>query len=94
MTIMQRIQREPALILGMVQATLALVVAFGLDLSADQVATILAVTAALLALVTRALVTPAGEVVAQQTPTRAPVAGPASTIPDGTPVSVVPLADF
>ena len=50
--------REPALVLGAVQAVLALVVAFGLDLSAEQVAGILAVSAAALAIVVRIKVTP------------------------------------
>ena len=50
--------REPALILGAVQAILALVVAFGLDLSTEQVGAILAASAAVLAVVTRSQVTP------------------------------------
>lgn len=92
MTPFQRIAREPALISGVVQATLALVVAFGLDLTADQVATILAVTAALLALVTRALVTPAAEVVAQRLPGKTVAeAAAGSPLPDGTPVALTAL---
>ena len=50
--------REPALILGLVQAAIALGVAFGLDLSIEQTGAILAVTAALLAVITRSQVTP------------------------------------
>lgn len=50
--------REPALILGVVQAVLALALSFGLDLSSDQMGAILAVTAAILALVVRAKVAP------------------------------------
>ncbi|MCB9377070.1 MAG: hypothetical protein H6515_14540 [Microthrixaceae bacterium] len=92
MTIAQRIAREPALVAGLVQSLIALFVAFGLDLTADQIATILAVTAAVLALVTRALVSPAAEVVAQQRPDeKTPIAGPSGPIPDGVPVAVVPL---
>lgn len=53
-----RIRNEPALVIGAVQAILALVIAFGFDLSNEQVGAILAVTAALLALVTRSRVTP------------------------------------
>ena len=49
--------REPALILGLVQAAIALAVGLGLDLSAEQTALILAFTAALLAVVTRSQVT-------------------------------------
>lgn len=50
--------KEPALLLGLVQAVLALVVAFGLDLSPEQIGAVLAATAALLSVVTRSKVTP------------------------------------
>jgi hypothetical protein len=50
--------REPALILGEVQAILALAITFGLDLSVEQVGAILAASAAVLAVVTRQKVTP------------------------------------
>ena len=50
--------REPALILGVVQAILGLLLAFGVDLTSEQIGMILAVTAAVLALVTRTKVTP------------------------------------
>lgn len=49
----EKLRNEPVLITGVVQAVLALVVAFGLDLSQEQVGAILAVTAAVLALVAR-----------------------------------------
>lgn len=52
------ITNEPVAIVALVEAVLALVVAFGLDLSGEQVATIVAVTTTLLAVVARALVTP------------------------------------
>jgi hypothetical protein len=55
---MDRIKAEPALVAGLVQAVLTLVVAFGLDLSTEQVAAILTVTGAVLALVVRSQVTP------------------------------------
>lgn len=51
-------KREPALILGFVQTVLALVLAFGVELDTEQVGAILAVTAAVLAVVTRQQVTP------------------------------------
>lgn len=57
-TIQQRIQREPALVTGIVGALIALGVAFGLDLTGEQIGAIMAVTTAVLALVTRAQVTP------------------------------------
>lgn len=49
-------KREPALILGLVQTVLALVLAFGVEVTSEQAAGILAVTAAVLALVTRQVV--------------------------------------
>ena len=52
------IRREPAAIAGVVQAVLALLVAFGLDLSPEQIGAILAVTAAVLGLVVRSQVSP------------------------------------
>lgn len=53
--------REPALIIGAVQAILALVVAFGLRLTTEQTGAILAATAAILAVVTRSQVTPVAD---------------------------------
>jgi 4-hydroxybenzoate polyprenyltransferase len=50
--------REPALILAAVQAVVALAVAFGLDLTAEQTGALLAVTAAVLGVVTRSQVSP------------------------------------
>lgn len=50
--------REPALILGVVQAVLAVAISFGVDLTPQQVGMILAATAAVLALITRQRVTP------------------------------------
>lgn len=46
-------KREPALFYGLVNAVIALVVSFGLELKPDQIGAILAVTSAALALVTR-----------------------------------------
>lgn len=53
--------REPALVLGAVQAVLALLIAFGLKLSVEQTGAILAATAAILAVVTRSQVTPVAD---------------------------------
>ena len=44
--------REPAMVLALVQAVIALVVAFGLNLAPDQIGAILAVTAVVLGLIT------------------------------------------
>ena len=51
--------REPAMVLALAQAVIALVVAFGLSLAPDQIGAILAVTAVILGLVTRSQVSPA-----------------------------------
>ena len=51
--------REPAMVLALVQAVIALVVAFGLNLAPDQIGAILAVTAVILGLITRSRVSPA-----------------------------------
>lgn len=55
---MSIIKSEPALVMGTVQASIALGVAFGLKLSAEQIGALLAFSAAALALVTRKMVTP------------------------------------
>lgn len=49
---------EPALILGAIQSAIALAVSFGLRLTPEQIGGILALSAAVLAIVTRQLVTP------------------------------------
>ena len=51
--------REPTMVLALVQADIALVVAFGLNLAPDQIGAILAVTAVVLGLITRSQVSPA-----------------------------------
>lgn len=55
---LNKIKTEPAVIAGLVQAILAAVVAFGLHLTDAQVAGILGVTAAVLALFVRSQVVP------------------------------------
>jgi hypothetical protein len=47
------------MVLALVQAVVALVVAFGLNLAPDQIGAILAVTAVILGLITRSQVSPA-----------------------------------
>ena len=51
--------RESAMVFALVPAVIALVVAFGLDQAPDQIGAILAVTAVVLALITRSRVSPA-----------------------------------
>lgn len=87
---MDKIKREPALVSGFIAAVIALVTAFGMDLTNDQVGAIMAVTAALLAVLTRQQVTPAVEVLAQCVDGKA-VAGEASALSNGTPVTVTGL---
>jgi hypothetical protein len=55
------IRREPALIVGLIEALLVLAVAFGLDLTAEQTAAIVAVATVLGGLVVRSQVTPVAE---------------------------------
>ncbi len=52
---------EPAVIIGAVNALIALAVGFGLELSTEQVGLIMAAVAALLTLVVRSKVTPLGD---------------------------------
>lgn len=59
---MRRIQEEPALVLGAIQALVAMAVGFGLDITAEQVGLIVAASAAVLSVVTRSQVTPSGNV--------------------------------
>ena len=54
----QLIKEEPVSTQGIIQAALALATSFGLGLSSSQMGAILAVTAAILALLTRQQVTP------------------------------------
>lgn len=55
---MERIKNEPVMVLGVIQAAIALVAAFGLNLTGDQVATLVSFSAAVLSLVARRQVTP------------------------------------
>lgn len=53
--------REPVMVLAVVQTVLACAVSFGADLTADQTAAVLTATAAVLSLVARTKVTPTTE---------------------------------
>lgn len=50
--------REPALVLGLVGAVIALALAFGVDLSDEQVGAIMAAVVAVISIITRIQVTP------------------------------------
>lgn len=91
MTLLQRLSREPNLILGVVTAGLSLAVLFGVDLSTEQMAGIGIFIGAVFALI-RFLTTPAAEVVAQLKPGKVVAeAGSAATVPNGTDVVVIDL---
>lgn len=87
--IIKRVTREPAALLGLVTATVGLVILFGVDLTEAQTAGILTFVGALVVLL-RFLVTPSSEVAAQELPSGEVVAGPASAVVDGLPVNVTP----
>lgn len=55
---MEIIKNEPVLIQGLVQAVLGLFLAFGVSLSNEQVGSIMAVVAVILAILARMFVTP------------------------------------
>lgn len=95
-------KREPLLtrgvIVGLATALLAALVVFGVDLSPKETKAILALVGALspvlVAIITRPKVTPDVDVVARRLPfgpRRVDVAGPASPLPDGLPVTVAPV---
>lgn len=50
--------REPAMVVALVQAILVLAISFGLDLTEEQTAGILTLTAIVLGLITRSQVSP------------------------------------
>ena len=54
--------REPALVMGALNAIIALAVGFGLDLSPDQIGAIMAAVAAVIAVIVRSRVTPVEQV--------------------------------
>jgi len=58
--IWSRITGEPTMVLALVQAVIVLGISFGLSLTVEQTAAILAITAVVLGLITRSVVTPVG----------------------------------
>lgn len=85
--IAQQITREPAALLGLVTASTGLLILFGVPLTLEQAGGILALVGALVTAL-RAFVVPAREVLAQARPDGV-VAGPASSLPPGTPADIV-----
>jgi hypothetical protein len=92
MTILARIYREPAALLALATAVLAVLTGSGALTTTGAAIALGVITAALGAL--RYVVTPSAEVVVQRKPDAGTaVAGPASHLADGTPVWVRPLVD-
>lgn len=56
--LLEKIRNEPVLVTGFIQAVLGLLLAFGVDLSTEQVGSVLALSAAMLAFIARGKVTP------------------------------------
>lgn len=54
--------REPAVVLGLIQAGLALLLSFGFELTVEQQGSIIAFSAVLIAVITRSQVTPIANV--------------------------------
>jgi outer membrane biosynthesis protein TonB len=73
---MDVIKNEPVLIQSAVQVILGLFLAFGLSLSDEQVGSIMAVTAVILALLARVFVTPTNKLGTTVGPPEAPPAAP------------------
>ena len=55
---MNLFNREPAVILGLVQSAIAVIIGFDVPISQEQFALLMALTSAIIALITRANVTP------------------------------------
>ena len=94
--LLERVRREPAVVIGFVGAIIALAAAFGFDLTGEQTGAIMAFVSAGLAFVVRSQVTPTIAVGAAEQNDAAGadlVAGPASALPNETPVDVVPAED-
>ena len=95
--IIDKVRREPALLVAFVTAVLILLTEFGVDLTAGQQASIIGVIIAIGAIIVRQSVTPNISVGAleddQGNPNGELMAGQASSVPDGDPVDVVARED-
>lgn len=81
-TLIAKLAREPALLIGFVAAVFGVLVAFGVDLTEKQTGAIILAIGAAMALV-RYLTTPKAEVAVQVKPNGDVVAGPAAVEPTG-----------
>lgn len=88
--IVERIKREPALVIGFLTAVFALGASFGFELSNEQTGSIIAVVIAVMAFFVRQQVVPARAVEAYQTIQGETVSGPAAP-PAGEPAVVLPV---
>jgi ascorbate-specific PTS system EIIC-type component UlaA len=96
--IVDRVRREPALLVGLVMAILIALTEFGIEVTAGQQAAIVGVIIAIGAIIVRQAVTPnvsVGALEDDMTNTSGElVAGQASEIPTGDPVDVVPKDEY
>lgn len=77
------LKNEPVLLSGLVQAVIGLLLAFGVSLSNEQVGSIMAATAIIVAIATRMFVTPND---------RVPIALPGPQAVEGVPPTAPPMA--
>lgn len=88
MNIIQRLVREPVLIIGLLTALFGVLVVFGVSLTEGQIGAIVVLAGAIMA-VLRFVTTPASEVVVQKKPDEVATAGKAAdNVPNGAPVAV------
>lgn len=66
MSLTAKIKNEPVLVTAFIEAVIFLVTSFGLDLSQEQVASIMGITVAILAFYTRGEVTPMNKVIVHE----------------------------
>lgn len=90
---LQRVTREPALIVGVVTSGIGLAVLFGLQVNQEQTGGIVLFLGAVMSLV-RFLTTPANQVVAQVKPGGEVVAGAAAQAPTGQELTVTDTGDL
>ena len=79
------LKNEPVLIVGLIQAVLGLLLAFGISVTDEQIGAIMAVTAVILAIVARILVTPNNKLEPEPTPPVTP--SPPVNPPPGPPAA-------
>jgi hypothetical protein len=94
--LVERLRREPAVILTFLVALFGLLAAFGFDLTKEQTGSIISLATVIVGFLIRSQVTPTVSVGAAEqndAPGADLVAGPASALPNETPVDVVPAEE-